>query len=381
MNLYNIIILITSIISAAILLWKGQPAGKAGRYLALYLVVEGILMILFGLVYTRGIEYSPAADAFLTVFLMVNPLLYWIPIYYITSSDTEQDNLVHYFYPAIALFSLTYFICIVSAPEDAALLYKVLRGEMPYLREVSSSFRIIEALDYVRMSVSCLCTVILLAYSFFAFLSYRRTLTEYYSNLDNKSIFYVVVLLVLMCAKAALLFTSALYPDVLRLDWYHPVMTGVFVIFYVMTIIVALHIKFTATDLKRLISEAAAQQEAKAAAAKGDDVPAAEIIESRLARMVEDRFFTDPDINLLEFSAKIKVNRDYVARFIHSRYDETFSAYVNRLRVEYSVELLNEKGAQVADVAERCGFATTSTFYRNFSRVMGCSPRDYSRKF
>lgn len=380
-NIYDFLILISSFICAAFLIWKGRQTGKAVRYLALSLVVEGILMLLFGLVYTRGGEYIPAADAFLSFFLMVNPLLYWIPIYYVTSSAQEQDNLVHYFFPAIIVFSVVYFIAISYASQDAALLFSILRGESVYPRTVSNSFKIIESLDYLRISISGLCTIILLAYSFFAFFSYRRTLADYYSNLDNKSMLYVIILLLLMCVKAALLYSSALYSDLLMSGWFYPVRTGVFIAFYVFTTIVALKIKFTAADLKRLISEAPAQPEIKEAVVKDDNIPGAEIIGYRLDKMVEEHFFTDPDINLVEFASRIKVNRDYIAKYITTKYGETFSAYVNRLRIEYSIGLLDDADSQIADVSERCGFTSVSTFYRNFTRLKGCSPRDYQRKF
>lgn len=377
MNLYDSIILIVSFICAAFLLKKGRQTGKAGLYLALSLIVEGMLMLLFGMVYSEGVKYIPVVDAFLSLLLMINPLLYWIPIYYVTSADTEQDDLVHYFYPAIIVFSLVYLIAVICAPQDAALLFSILRGESVYPREVSSSFNIIESLDYLRISISGLCTIILLAYSFFAFFSYRRTLAEYYSNLDNKSMLYVVILLVLMCIKAALLYSSALFSNLLQFNWFYLVRTVVFLLFYAFTTIVALKIKFTAADLRRLIAESSIPQDNPVETILDENIPASEIIEARMAKMLEDRFFTDPEINLLEFAATIKVNRDYIAKYIHSKYGETFSVYVNRLRIEYAKELLCEKNSQIADVSERCGFATVSTFYRNFNRLVGCSPRDY----
>lgn len=382
MNIHEIIILIASFICAAVLLVKGRRTGKAVRYLALSLVVEGILMLLLGLVYTRGITYLPVADGFMSLFLLVNPLLYWIPVYYVTSAEKEQNNLVHYFFPAVAVFFVIYFIAVSCAPGDAALLAGIVRGESVYPREVSSSFKIIESLDYLRFSISSLCTVILLAYSFFAFFSYRRTLAEYYSNLDNKSTLYVIILLVLMCLKAALLYSSALSADLFQLKWFYPVRTCVFLIFYVFTTVVALNIKFTAADLRRLISESSSRQEdvTDEETVRDANIPASDIIEARLDKMVEEKFFTDPEINLLEFSSMIRVNREYVSRYLHSKYGETFSTYVNRLRIEHSKILLKEPDAQVADVAEQCGFATVSTYYRNFNRLVGCSPRDYQRR-
>ncbi len=54
-----------------------------------------------------------------------------------------------------------------------------------------------------------------------------------------------------------------------------------------------------------------------------------------------------------------------------------FSNYVNSLRLDEAVHLLNKGGLSIEQVAERSGFPTTRTFHRVFREKYGMSPREY----
>lgn len=56
-----------------------------------------------------------------------------------------------------------------------------------------------------------------------------------------------------------------------------------------------------------------------------------------------------------------------------------FSNYVNSLRLDEAVHLLNKDGLSMEQVAEFSGFPTTRTFHRVFREKYGMSPREYKR--
>lgn len=107
------------------------------------------------------------------------------------------------------------------------------------------------------------------------------------------------------------------------------------------------------------------------------DSPSAILIGERLEQMIEERFYTQQDINLIEFSRRIHVNREYVSQFLKANNDETFSSFVSRLRVDYARTLLKDPETRVSEVGEKVGFSNASTFYRNFTAQVGCSPKEY----
>ena len=60
----------------------------------------------------------------------------------------------------------------------------------------------------------------------------------------------------------------------------------------------------------------------------------------------------------------------------------TFGDYLNRLKIEYAVSLLQGKDAlTVTDVCSRCGFSTIRNFNRVFKQTVGCSPTSLPSDF
>ncbi len=54
--------------------------------------------------------------------------------------------------------------------------------------------------------------------------------------------------------------------------------------------------------------------------------------------------------------------------------------YINLLRVQNACIYLKKTGDPIADIAHKCGFATLSTFNRNFKQIMGVSPHEWRKR-
>lgn len=85
--------------------------------------------------------------------------------------------------------------------------------------------------------------------------------------------------------------------------------------------------------------------------------------------------FSEP-ISLEEIRRRSAMSRtDFCARF-RALTGQTFNGYLNACRVKKAAEWLKE-GRPVSVVSDLCGYRTFSTFYRNFKKIMGVSPREY----
>ncbi len=60
-------------------------------------------------------------------------------------------------------------------------------------------------------------------------------------------------------------------------------------------------------------------------------------------------------------------------------FDETPTAFLNRLRLRQAVRLLHEPGAKITAVAAELGFESLSHFHRLFKRLYGLTPAHYRR--
>ncbi len=58
---------------------------------------------------------------------------------------------------------------------------------------------------------------------------------------------------------------------------------------------------------------------------------------------------------------------------------KTFNSYLNEVRIKHACSLI-KKGYKISAIYGLCGYSDFSTFYRNFIKVMGYSPKKYKQK-
>jgi AraC-like DNA-binding protein len=98
------------------------------------------------------------------------------------------------------------------------------------------------------------------------------------------------------------------------------------------------------------------------------------------ARDAMDRAFAQPldvpALARLAYSSPAHFSRQFSAVF-----GETPHRYLQRRRVERSMELLRETGRPVTEICFDVGFNSLGTFSRTFSEIVGESPSRYRKRF
>ncbi|MCF0177753.1 MAG: AraC family transcriptional regulator [Bacteroidales bacterium] len=85
-------------------------------------------------------------------------------------------------------------------------------------------------------------------------------------------------------------------------------------------------------------------------------------------------------ILLENLAAHIGMNRSSLCIFMKKHLGMTFSEYLNHYRIENACRLLAEQGIPVKEVGYTSGYNDISYFNRIFSRLKGCSPKEYRRR-
>ena len=75
-----------------------------------------------------------------------------------------------------------------------------------------------------------------------------------------------------------------------------------------------------------------------------------------------------------EAAARMNMSEAYFSRFFHEATGLAFSDYLNYLRTEKAVSLLQEKKMSVTEVSVACGFGTIRSFNRVFKALTGYTP-------
>ncbi|NGF54930.1 helix-turn-helix domain-containing protein [Parapedobacter sp. SGR-10] len=94
---------------------------------------------------------------------------------------------------------------------------------------------------------------------------------------------------------------------------------------------------------------------------------------------IQKKGFADPKLNRDKFIEKTKIPSRHLGSFLHNTYGKGFSAFINKLRVDYAAEELGKSDFEgtIDDLGLACGFRSRASFYRNFTAEFGCSPLEY----
>jgi len=200
--------------------------------------------------------------------------------------------------------------------------------------------------------------------------AYKRQLDEYYSTREGKSLGSITLLMALVATRLLLYIGINFFPAISGTLGYHLVQAVLFSLFFVIIAIFTCKIDFTAEQLGKLKKIVAIEEKVPS----GND-----FIKEKMDRLIENKFYLDPGIDLMGVSSQMHVNYKYITDYIKYNYHETFMVFVNRLRIEYSQTLLKNKSLSIPDIAEQSGFISESTYLRNFIKVRGITPSKYRK--
>lgn len=97
-----------------------------------------------------------------------------------------------------------------------------------------------------------------------------------------------------------------------------------------------------------------------------------------LKKFEEHKKFLDKNISLAMVSNIIKANSKYVSHVINSQKNKNFNAYINKLRIKYIVQKLENEEVyrrySISYLAEEAGFSSHSKFSSVFKSITGYSP-------
>lgn len=87
----------------------------------------------------------------------------------------------------------------------------------------------------------------------------------------------------------------------------------------------------------------------------------------------------DNSINLSQVSKQLGVSISHLARLFKQNYGFTPTNYIIKLRIDKSVELLEQEGINVLEIACMAGFKSLSNFYKCFKERRGHTPNEYRK--
>jgi len=98
-------------------------------------------------------------------------------------------------------------------------------------------------------------------------------------------------------------------------------------------------------------------------------------------KIVDEGLFKAPDFNRDGIVEATGLTRAKVAQLIERFANESINGYINRLRVEYSIQVIKDHPEWTIDaIAESCGYIRRATYYNHFNRLFGITPAQYRKE-
>ncbi|WP_245857572.1 helix-turn-helix domain-containing protein [Mumia flava] len=100
----------------------------------------------------------------------------------------------------------------------------------------------------------------------------------------------------------------------------------------------------------------------------------------RRARDLADRSYAEPlDLDALARAAR--VSKYHFVRTFAAEYGRTPAQYLRERRIERAQDLLRATNLTVTEVCHEVGFTSLGSFSSTFRALVGCTPRDYQRRY
>lgn len=107
-----------------------------------------------------------------------------------------------------------------------------------------------------------------------------------------------------------------------------------------------------------------------------------EIFQSVRDLVEQQEVFLNPNLTLGELASLANSNPRYVSHAIKQEQGVGFSEYINGIRINRAQRILldpHNHHLSFEQITEQCGFSSTRTFYRQFTRQMNMTPGEFMR--
>lgn len=91
-----------------------------------------------------------------------------------------------------------------------------------------------------------------------------------------------------------------------------------------------------------------------------------------------DTNYTDGNLSVAAVASQFNLSESYLSQFFKEQTGETFSSYLENMRIRLACELLSENALSIDEISRKSGYNNTNSFRRAFKRVMGIAPSAYS---
>ncbi|MCR8630326.1 AraC family transcriptional regulator [Paenibacillus radicis (ex Xue et al. 2023)] len=103
------------------------------------------------------------------------------------------------------------------------------------------------------------------------------------------------------------------------------------------------------------------------------------ILIDAIKEIIEEHY-ADKNLNLQQIASMVKMSPVYLGRMFRNCVGMSVADYINGVRLNITLEMLGKEQYNITDIMDRVGFSNQSSYFRQFKKKFGVTPKEYRVK-
>lgn len=345
---------------------------KARMMLMLFMAVATLLYAGHCVFLNRFYSNMPLFDSLYAFSNLAVYPMYYLYIDSMTSSESRLRRTWWYLVPAVVIGIIVSTIYTIMTPHEIDTFVRIIS----YKEDYGSGTGLCRVMGFVRFAAKIIFAIevvtVLVAGSR-KIAAYNKSIEAYYADTEGKRlvVYQWYMYIFTACSVASIIFNFLGRYRFGDSPWTTAIPSLTFSSLLYILGFISLRQTFTIDNFV---------QEKAEDASISENLPDCES-ENSLARRIEEvvtqqQLFLRHNVKVSDIATALFTNRLYVSTAINDEIGVSFSDYINKKRIDYAIQLMRTNPQMtMCEIADRSGFSSDKSFYRNFKRFTGKSPK------
>lgn len=348
----------------ALLLFKPRVL-DAQWLLAVALLLLGLSFVVYSCFFNTFLSGEYLLVILFMLFALFTPTALALAITHLTRPQGVRRLSRALFLIPLATIALLALSVIIGGPDMYRLwIYRGTALDADLFYPNSWRYNLIVAIHFYLFYIVLLVQLIMLVvHTFRSLRRYRRTLGEYYSSSQYQPRDLQLIFPSILAISAVIILSLVLFP------FNAPRPFGLTLILAILQAVATTTLGLATYRLSHAAENIRYSLEHSPRTSRPHDLAA---LGRQLSQHIEKQAFLDPDLSVFSLANTFHISQDQVVDAIHRVHGQPFADYIDSLRVQHAITLLNENDDpdHLLHIAHLCGYPDLSALQRAYRKIM-----------
>ncbi|MBQ3788089.1 MAG: helix-turn-helix transcriptional regulator [Bacteroidales bacterium] len=333
--------------------------------LAVAILLMGLSFVVYSCFFNSFLSGEYLLVILFMLFALFTPTALALAITHLTRPQGVRRLSRALFLIPLATIALLALSVIIGGPDMYRLwIYRGTALEADLFYPNSWRYNLIVAIHFYLFYIVLLVQLVMLVvHTFRSLRRYRRTLGEYYSSSQYQPRDLQLIFLSILAISAVIILSLALFP------FNAPRPFGLTLILAILQAVATTTLGLATYRLSHAAENIRYSLEHSPRTSRPRDLAA---LGRQLSQHIEKQAFLDPDLSVFSLANTFHISQDQVVDAIHRVHGQPFADYIDSLRIQHAITLLNEKDDpdHLLHIAHLCGYPDLQTLQRAYRKIM-----------